>query len=463
MSVAARGYACIVIALGGLVLTASLPNWSASNPVFFGIYFALSVVASMLKFKLPGIEGTYSVSFLFTLIGIAEFTLPETLVATCAGALIQCVWKAKQRPSIVQILFSMANLSISTALCFFFAHTVLADGLQACRPAVLALVAAIHFATSTVLVSGVLSLLNGQRLSDVCQKWYFWSFPYYLIGAAVVGLLPFSGRIAAPEGWLILLPLLYLVHFYYMLSSGRSPSVVSDDEQPVKNLPARASIYIFMIIAAGFGLLVYGALHWQSQNFSQFLGYLVMALLAGTYKVRLPRLTSTISVSFVLILVAIAELGYAEAIWLSASVAVVQTVWRARRQPKPIRIAFNTASLVLSTSVAFFVCRTILGLGASGLLPVLLILATALLYASNSAMVSAVLCLAEHKPMRDIWQQCYFWSFPYYLVGAAGSGLMIATARGAGWPFSFLVLPILTMIYVSYRLHANARIEVTCA
>src|SRR6266478_9007234 len=234
MSIAARGYACIVIAIGGLILTASLPNWSADNSLSFGIYFALSVVASMLKFKLPGIEGTYSVSFLFTLIGIAEFTLPETLVATCAGALIQCVWKAKQRPSIVQILFSMANLSISTGLCFFIAHSILADSLQAYRPAVLALVAAVHFATSTVLVSGVLSLLNGQRLSDVYQKWFFWSFPYYLVGAAVVGLLPFSGRVEAPEGWLILLPLLYLLHFYYILSSGRGPSTVSDDEASAK-------------------------------------------------------------------------------------------------------------------------------------------------------------------------------------------------------------------------------------
>ena len=400
---------------------------------------------------------------MFTLIGIAEFTLPETLIATCSGALIQCAWKAKNRLSIIQILFSMANLSISTGLCFVIAHRVLADGLQAYRPAVLALVAAIHFATSTVLVSGVLSLLNGQRLSDVYQKWYFWSFPYYLVGAAVVGLLPFSGRIAAPEGWLILLPLLYLVHFYYILSSGRGLSTVSDDEASAEALPARASIYIYIIIASGFSLLIYGALHWQSQSFSQFVGYLVMALLAGTCKVRLPRLTSTISVSFVLILVAIAELGYAEAIWLSASVAVVQTLWRARRQPKPIRIAFNTANLVLSTSAAFFVCRTVLDLAPSGLLPVLLMLATAILYASNSAMVAAVLCLAEDKPMRDIWQQCYFWSFPYYLVGAAVSGLMVATARSAGWPFSFLVLPILTMIYISYRLQTSARPEATCA
>ena len=462
MSLAAKAYAYSVIAIGGVILFASLPNGLADKPVAFLIYFTLSIVASMLKFSLPGIEGTYSVSFLFTLIGIAEFTLPETLVATCIGALIQCVWKAKNRPTTVQILFSMANLCISTGLCFVIAHRVLADGLQAYRPAILALVAAIHFATSTVLVSGILSLLNGQRLRDVYQKWYFWSFPYYLVGAAVVGLLPFSGRVAAPEGWLILLPLLYLVHFYYILSSGRSPAAASGDGVPVTELPARANIYIYTIIAAGFGLLIYGALHWQSQNVSQFLGYLVMALMAGTCKVRLPRLTSTISISFVLILVAIAELGYAEAIWLSASVAAVQTMWRAKLPFKPIRIAFNTANLVLSTSAAFFVCRTWLDLAPSGLLPVLLVLATAILYASNSAMVAAVLCLAEHKPMRDMWQQCYFWSFPYYLAGAAVSGLMIATARAAGWPFSFLVLPILTMIYISYRLHTRARLEVTC-
>ena len=90
-------------------------------------------------------------------------------------------------------------------------------------------------------------------------------------------------------------------------------------------------------------------------------------------------------------------------------------------------------------------------------LPAFLVIATALLFGSNNALVAAVMCLSEGKPMNDMWQQCYFWSFPYYLVGAAASGLMIATARTAGWPFSFLVLPILTMIYVSYRLHARPR------
>jgi hypothetical protein len=319
-------------------------------------------------------------------------------------------------------------------------------------------VAAVHFATSTVVVSGILAFLQKQSLHQVYQQFYFWSFPYYLIGAAVVGLLPFSGRIAAPEAWLILLPLLYLVHFYYILSTDRAPSPGVPYDEPATKLPAGASLYISVVVAAGLALLIYGALHWESQNVTRFVGYLTMALLAAGFKVRLPRLTSTVSVSFVVILVAIAELSYAEAISLSAAVAIFQTCWRAQRRPQAVQIAFNAATFILDTSVTYFVCRLLLGSVGSAALPTFLLIATGLLYASNTVLVTGVLCLAERKPMRDMWQLCYFWSFPYYLVGAAASGLMIATARGLGWPFTFLVLPILTMVYVSYRLHATAKV-----
>src|SRR5712692_9885250 len=48
---------------------------------------------------------------------------------------------------------------------------------------------------------------------------------------------------------------------------------------------------------------------------------------------------------------------------------------------------------------------------------------------SGRRVVAAVMCLAEGKPMQRIWQQCYFWSFPYYLVGACASALMITAAE----------------------------------
>ena len=86
MSTKAKWYAYSLIASGGLAFGLALWNWASPNPLRFIIYFTLALIASTLKVRLPRITGTYSVSFLFTLVGIVEFTLPETLVASCARA-----------------------------------------------------------------------------------------------------------------------------------------------------------------------------------------------------------------------------------------------------------------------------------------------------------------------------------------------------------------------------------------
>src|SRR5207245_2839170 len=144
---------------------------------------------------------------------------------------------------------------------------------------------------------------------------------------------------------------------------------------------------------------------------------------------RLPGLTSTISVTFVVFLVALVELSYAEVIFIATVATMVQTVWKAKRTPRLVQMAFNSACMVLSVSAAYVVCRVFLESTLASSILALLLVATLLLYGSNTVLVAAVMCLAEHKPMRSIWQQCYFWSFPYYLVGACASALMITAAE----------------------------------
>jgi diguanylate cyclase (GGDEF)-like protein/putative nucleotidyltransferase with HDIG domain len=67
--------------------------------------------------------------------------------------------------------------------------------------------------------------------------------------------------------------------------------------------------------------------------------------------------------------------------------------------------------------------------------------------------VAIVICLTEGKSFRKLWAECYFWSFPYYLVGAAIAGLVSGLNRWIGWQNSLLVLPIMYWIYRSYRLY----------
>jgi hypothetical protein len=82
--------------------------------------------------------------------------------------------------------------------------------------------------------------------------------------------------------------------------------------------------------------------------------------------------------------------------------------------------------------------------------------ATALLYGCNTLMVAVVLWLTEDKPLSGLWWQCHFWSFPYYVVGAAAAYLVIATSNLAGWQSPLLVLALMILVFVSYRLHVNA-------
>ncbi len=71
---------------------------------------------------------------------------------------------------------------------------------------------------------------------------------------------------------------------------------------------------------------------------------------------------------------------------------------------------------------------------------------------ANTLPISVVIALTEGKSSRKVWSECYFWSFPYYLVGAAAVGLVGIVNRAAGWETSLLVLPLIYWVYRSYRL-----------
>src|ERR1700736_428066 len=189
MPKSARIYVFSIIAMGAVVCGGALLYSRPPLTLAVLVYLALSFAAGILKVRLPGITGTYSIVFLPVLAGIAHFGLTVTLLGMIVGTLAQTLLRTQKRPTISQALFNIANLSISIGISKVL-HDWLASGGDAYRSSAMALAAAVFFVTNTCLVSGILSLLQGTRLALVCQTWYLWSFPYYLIGAALVILLP---------------------------------------------------------------------------------------------------------------------------------------------------------------------------------------------------------------------------------------------------------------------------------
>jgi diguanylate cyclase (GGDEF)-like protein/putative nucleotidyltransferase with HDIG domain len=84
---------------------------------------------------------------------------------------------------------------------------------------------------------------------------------------------------------------------------------------------------------------------------------------------------------------------------------------------------------------------------------VMLLVSSAVFFAVNTLPVAGIISLTEGQPMRKIWSDCYFWSFPYYLVGAVVAGVMSAANRYYSWQTSLVVLPVAYVIYRSYHLY----------
>ena len=218
-----------------------------------------------------------------------------------------------------------------------------------------------------------------------------------------------------------------------------------------KPLPAGAKAFIGLVVFAGTATLLYGAIHQSSKNIAEFICYLGIAILASRLKVTLPGITGTLSVSFLFILVGILELSFSETLILGAVSMLAQCLYPDR--PKAIQVTFNICAGSVSTALAYAVYHD----PVSNLLidnhPLLLLVAASTYFIANAGSIAAVISLTERRALRKILVDCYFWSFPYYLVGAGVAGAIAWFNHTFNWETSLLLVPVVYLIYRSYRLY----------
>ena len=221
MTKRAQIFIAFTILSGCLILTDSLWEERMFAPsVPYLVYCGLALLASGLKVHLPGITGTISLNFVFVLIGVAVFTFSETVLLATVACIVQCLWKCRRRPRLVQVSFNVATLAVSSGAAYRVSH-LLGGGSQVSLPVLLAVATCFYFMANTMLVSGVLALVEGKRLLQVWQQCYVWSLPYYLVGAIVAGLVATTNRTMGWGASLAVLPLSYLVYLFYRMCTDR--------------------------------------------------------------------------------------------------------------------------------------------------------------------------------------------------------------------------------------------------
>src|SRR5262249_41835283 len=221
--------------------------------------------------------------------------------------------------------------------------------------------------------------------------------------------------------------------------------------QSWRGLALPAKLFIGLVVAVGIAVLLYGAIHQTSKNIAEFICYLGIAVLASRMKVNLPGITGTMSVNFLFVLLGVLELSFSETLILGCVSILVQSLYPDR--PNAVQITFNICAGAFSTAVAYVVYNH----PWSGLLfdskPLLLGLAACTYFVANTGSIAAVISLTEGKRLSKILVDCYFWSFPYYLVGAGIAGAIGWFNHTFYWETSLLLVPAIYVIYRSYRLY----------
>jgi diguanylate cyclase (GGDEF)-like protein/putative nucleotidyltransferase with HDIG domain len=213
-----------------------------------------------------------------------------------------------------------------------------------------------------------------------------------------------------------------------------------------------ARVFISLVILAGISVFGYALTHPSSANIAEFICYLLIVLLASRLRVNLPEVTDTMSVNFLFVLVGILELSFTETLMLGSVGIFLQSFHNGK--PRPLRVTFNMCAGALAIAFAFALYHQVPGsYGRFDFRPLLLVLTASGYFVINTCSIATLVSLTEEKPFKRIWVECYRWSFPYYLVGAAIAGLIGWLSRSFQWETALLVLPVVYLIYRSYRLY----------
>ena len=210
----------LVILAGTGVLLYGATHLNSGNIAEFICYLLVALLASRLQVALPAMADTLSVNFLFVLVGILDLSFTETLMLGCVGVIVQCFNGERPRP--VRIAFNISCSAISIALAYSAYHYVMPlYGYLEIRPFLLGLSASIYFAVNTVAIASMVALSERRSFKRIWVESYRWSFPYYLGGAALAGMLGWLNRSFQWQSSLLALPLVYLIYRSIRLYVGK--------------------------------------------------------------------------------------------------------------------------------------------------------------------------------------------------------------------------------------------------
>ena len=208
MPIVAKLYSAFVIIFGGAALIVLALPWESHNSLSYACYLALSLIFCGVKVSLPPVSGSLPLFTVFVLLGVLEFSLPETLLLGCLGTLAYAIARSKAREGVLKS-FTMA-ITISVSYAAF--HSRLLQGIHLEIALTISIAIALFFTVDTFGMAAWRAVSNRESLLYIWRENYAWSFPLYVIGAILAGLMSILTRMVGWQTGLLVVPVFYLAY-----------------------------------------------------------------------------------------------------------------------------------------------------------------------------------------------------------------------------------------------------------
>jgi len=212
-----------------------------------------------------------------------------------------------------------------------------------------------------------------------------------------------------------------------------------------------ARIFVALIVISGLLVLGYGMLHVKSLPALRSVAFLMVACLAARLKIKLPRLTGTMSVNLPFLLLAAVEMNTAEALAVGFISTVVQCLPRGQQKINMVQAAFSCSTITLAVAAArlMYASPAVTAVVPSAYLR--LAIAAAGYFLANTVSVAIVIGLTEAVSALKTWIEMLQLSFPYLVASAGVAALSLTITPEVGWQVPLAVLPVMAGLFQSYR------------
>ena len=203
----------VVVAAAAVSLRVMLDTHPWHHQQFFTL-LVISLLASRLKMKLPGLNGNMSMNLPFILIAQVQLSPREAFLVACASTLVQCLPATRSRLNAIQVLFNIATMAVAVEAGRMVFHNGQHFTLIFSEAFVVALAALAFLLANTLPVAGVISLSERVRMMKTWSQILHLSFPYYVASAGITSVISAASHYFA---WYV--PLLVLAVAYGMYRS----------------------------------------------------------------------------------------------------------------------------------------------------------------------------------------------------------------------------------------------------